>query len=727
MGKIEKNFSESRRDFLKASAAVGGGLAVAMHVPAWAQGTAEAAKEINLWVLIGSDDSVVIRYARSEMGQGSMTSAPQLVAEELGCDWAKVRVEYVSANANAKSRRAWGAMNATGSQTIRSSQEYLRRGGATAREMLVAAAAQGWGVPAGECKVDKGVITHAASNRSTTFGKVADAAAKLPPPASVTLKDPKDWTIAGKPVPRFDIPTTVRGKQRYGIDTQLPGMVYAAIAQCPVFGGTVKSMDASKAEKRRGVIRVMNLESFVAVVADNWWRAKEAMKDVAIVWDEGNYAKASSETIMAMFKEGLAATDAAVARNTGNVEQGFASAAKVLEAEYFTPYLNHATLEPMGCTVLVKDGRCDVWVSTQSAEGSLASAAEAAGIPIENTEVHRVQAGGGFGRRGTQDYTRQAALIAKAMPGTPVKTLWTREEDMQHGFYRPASLVRMKAGLDAAGNPVALSTRVAAPSIFSTLLRLPLNNGVDPQAVTAFADQPYSIPNVKVDYAQRNGHVPVGFWRTVGHSQNPFVRECFMDELAHAAGKDPYEYRRSLLSKDRPRDLAILEKVAEAAGWGKPLPKGVFRGIAETDAYASYIASVIEVSARGKDKSGAQRFAIQRVVIAIDCGYAVNPDNIVAQMQGSIAWALSAILWGENTVKEGRIEQSNFHDYRLLKLSEMPKVEVVIAPTGGFWGGVGEPANAPIAPALCNALFAATGRRIRSLPLSKHGLQLVKA
>jgi isoquinoline 1-oxidoreductase beta subunit len=295
---------------------------------------------------------------------------------------------------------------------------------------------------------------------------------------------------------------------------------------------------------------------------------------------------------------------------------------------------------------------------------------------------------------------------------------------MQHGFYRPASLVKMKAGLDAAGKPVAWSARIAAPSIFSTLLRLPLNNGIDPQAVIGFADQPYDIPNVKVDYAQRNGHVPVGFWRTVGHSQNPFVRECFMDEMAHAAGKDPLEYRRSLLMKDRQRDLGILEATAKAAGWGTPLPKGVFRGIAETDAYASYIASVIEVVAKGKTKAGIERFGIRRVVIGIDCGYAVNPDNIVAQMQGSIAWALSAILWGDNTVKDGRIEQSNFHDYRMLKLAEMPKIEVVIAPTGGFWGGVGEPANAPIAPALCNALFAATGRRIRSLPLSKHGLQL---
>jgi len=730
MKTTSKAFSGSRRTFLKTSAAVGGGFALAIHLPALAQnaaaGAASSPEQVNLWVLISPDDSVVIRYARSEMGQGSMTSAPMLVAEELGCDWSKVRVEYVSANANVRSKRAWGAMASVGSQTIRSSQEYLRRGGATAREMLVAAAAQEWKVPAAECSVANSVITHGASGRKVTFGQVAAAAAKLDVPKDVKLKDPKDWTLIGKSIPRFDIPATVRGKQRYGVDTQLPGMVYAAVAQCPVFGGKVKSMDASKIQGRRGIRQVMNHGEFVAVVADNWWRAKEALKLLPVEWDEGANGKVSSASIMDMFKGGLAQNDLPVARNTGNVEQGFASAAKVLEAEYFTPYLNHATLEPMGCTALVKDGKVEVWVSTQNAEGSLATAADAAGVPVENADVHRVQAGGGFGRRGTQDYTRQAVTIAKAMPGVPVKMLWTREEDMQHGFYRPASLVKMKAGLDAAGNPVAWSARIAAPSIIATLLRLPLKDGIDPQAVVGFADQPYNIPNVKVDYAQRSGHVPVGFWRTVGHSQNPYVRECFMDEMAQAAGKDPYHYRRGLLV-NKPRDLGILDAVAKHVNWDKPAPRGVFRGIAETDAYGSYIASVIEVSPKGKDKDGTDGFAIRRIVIGIDCGYAVNPDNIVAQMEGSIVWALSAILWGENTIKDGRIEQSNYHDYRMLKLSEMPKIEVVIAPTGGFWGGVGEPANAPIAPALCNAIFAATGKRVRSLPLSKHGLSLRKA
>ncbi len=728
MKTIAKSFSDSRRVFLKTSAAVGGGLALGISLPALAQTKDAFAKpdQVNLWVLISPDDTVVIRYARSEMGQGSFTSAPMLVAEELGCDWNKVRVEYVSTNANVVSKRAWGAMNASGSQTIRSSQEYLRRGGATAREMLVSAAAQEWKAPASECTVANSVITHVPTGRTVSFGQVAAAAAKLEVPKDVKLKDPKDWTIAGKSMPRFDIPTTVRGKQRYGIDTQLPGMVYAAVAQCPVFGGKVKSLDAAKIQGRRGIQKVLNLGDFVAVTADNWWRAKEALKLLPIEWDVGAYGNATSATIMETFRNGLAQNDLPVAKNTGNVEQGFAASAKVLEAEYFTPYLAHATLEPMGCTALMKGDKVEVWVSTQNAEASLATAAAAAGVPVENVEVYRVQAGGGFGRRGTQDYTRQAVLIAKTMPGVPVKALWTREEDTQHDFYRPASLVRMRAGLDAAGNPVAWTARIAAPSIIATLSSLPLANGIDPQAVIGFADQPYNIPNVKVDYAQRNGHVPVGFWRTVGHSQNPFVRECFMDEMALAAGRDPYQYRRALL-KDKPRDLGILDAVAKHAGWEKPAAKGVFRGIAETDAYGSYIAAVIEVSPTGKDAAGKDSFAIRRIVVGIDCGYAVNPDNIVAQMQGSVVWALSAILWGENTLKDGRIQQSNFHDYRMMRLAEMPKVEVVIAPTGGFWGGVGEPANAPIAPALCNAIFAATGRRVRSLPLINHDLTMKKA
>jgi len=723
---MKKTFVASRREFLKQSAAIGGGLAVGYGpLGAFAQNAGGVA-EVTAWVVIRPDDAIIIRYARAEMGQGSMTSAPMLVAEELECDWRRVKVEYVSPNANVKRKRAWGDMASVGSRTIRFSQEYLRKAGATAREMLIAAAAKQWGVPASECSAANSFITHGPSKRRVSYGKVADAASKLEPPKDVKLKDPKDWKLIGKPVKRFDIPDTVMGKQRYGIDVQLPGMLYAAIAQCPVFGGKVKSFDAARVNGRRGIVKVVSLETFVAVVADNWWRAKEALRDVAVEWDVGANGNASSTTIMDFYRAGLdAQTDIAISRKDGDFDQAFGAAAKKLEAEYFTPYLAHSTMEPQNCTVLIKDGRVDVWVPTQNAEASLAVAAATAGVPLENVEVHQVQLGGGFGRRGGgQDFVRQGVAIAKAMEGTPVKMLWTREEDTQHDFYRPASLIRMKAALDDSGMPTAWYSRVASTSIISTLAHLPLKpplapaEGVDPQAVASLTDLPHAIPNVRIEYAQRNAHVPVGFWRTVGHSQNPFVRESFMDELASAAGKDPYEYRRALLARS-PRDLGVLEATAKAAGWGKPLPAGVFRGIAQTEAYGSYTSAVVELSV---DKNG--EVGIRRLVLGVDPGYVVNPDNVVAQMQGSAVFMLTAMFWGEITIRDGRAEQSNFHDYRMMRLREMPKVEVVLAPSGGFWGGVGEPGQASIAPAVCNAIFAATGKRIRSLPLKNHGLTL---
>jgi len=706
----------TRRDFLKISAAAGGGIAVGLPLAAGAQGVAP---EINAWVVIQPNDLVIIRYARSEMGQGSMTSAAQLVAEELACDWSKVRVEYADTNQHVKRKRAWGDMAAVGSRTIRQSQQYLRTAGATAREMLIAAAARGWDVPAAECSAAEGVISHAASARKTTYGRVASAAAKLEAPKEVKLNDPKDWKIAGKPIRRVDIPDIVTGRMRYGIDAQLPGMLYAAIAQCPVFGGKLQSVDAAKIQGRRGVLKVLPMEDYVAVVADNWWRAKEALKALPIVWDTAGNEGVSSDSILKYLRAGLDDQhDVALARHDGDLEAGLKGAARVLEAEYFTPYLAHATLEPQTCTAVVKNGRVDVWTSTQNAEATHAAAAEVAGVPLENVYVHRTQVGGGFGRRGAQDYTRQGVAIAKAMNGVPVKMLWTREEDMQHDNYRPASLVRVRAGLDAAGNPVAWYSRVSAPSIIATLLKRPLKEGIDPQAVAAFADQPYSIANLRIEYAQRNPHVPVGFWRTVGHSQNPFVRECFIDELAHAAGKDPFDFRKNLLSVTA-KERGILEAVAQAAGWGSPLAPGVHRGLAVSEAYRSYAAVVAELSV-----SDHNVVDIRRLVLGIDCGHAVNPDNIAAQMQGSAVFMLTAMFWGEITIKEGRVEQTNFHDHRMMRLREMPKVEVLIAPSGGFWGGIGEPGQAAIAPAVANAIFAATGRRIRTLPLKNEGFEI---
>ena len=708
-----------RRQFLKVSGTASAGMSLGFFVPGRAQ--AADTPQLNVWIEIEPNDTVVIRYARAEMGQGSMTSAPMMIAEELEADWKKVRVEYATAHENLRTKRAYGDMASVGSRTIRHSQEYMRKAGATAREMLITAAAQKWNVPASECKAALNKVTHTASKRSFTYGQLAADAAKLETPKTVQLKDPKNWTIIGKSIPRVDIPDIVVGKRRYGIDTQLPGMLHAAVAACPVFNGTVKSMDASKVENRRGIVKVLNLGGFVAVVADNWWRAKEALREVSVEWDVGEHGTLSSAAIMNHFKAGMSQPELAVARNDGNTLEALSKAAKVVEAEYFTPYLAHATMEPMVCTAWLQGDKLDVWSSTQNPEATLAVSAATAGVPPANVKVHPVQLGGGLGRKSPQDFTRQAVMIAKAMPGKPVKMLWSREEEIQHGLYRPASLMRFKAGLDANGKVDALHIRVSAPSILATLLKLPLPKGIDGQAVACFNDHPYAIPNTLVDYAQRNTNVPVSFWRTVGHSQNPFGRECFIDECAQAAGKDPVAFRLDMLPNNETskRDRAILEAVTKAAGWGSQLPAGVFRGVAETEGYGSWTACVCEVSVNARNE-----VKIHRVVIGIDPGYAVNPDNIVAQFQGSVVHGLTAIFWGENTIKEGRVEQSNFHDYRMMRLNEMPKVEVVIAPTGGFWGGVGEPAQAPLAPALANAISAAMGKRIRSLPLKNHGLTL---
>jgi isoquinoline 1-oxidoreductase beta subunit len=575
-----------------------------------------------------------------------------------------------------------------------------------------------------ECQAVLGKVVHTATKKSLSYGQLAADAAKLTPPKDVALKDPSTWTIAGKSIPRVDIHDIVTGKIRFGVDTQLPGMLHAAIAQSPVFGSKAVSIDSSKVDNRRGIVKVLNMGEFVVVVADNWWRAKEALRDVSIEWESSKYAQVNSAGLMKLYREGLSQTDAAVARQDGSALATLAQAHKVIEAEYYTPYLAHATLEPMVCTAWLQDDQLQIWVSTQNPESSLTAAASTADVPQENVKVFAMQIGGGLGRKSPQDFTRQAVAIAKALPGKPIKLMWSREEDTQHDLYRPASLVKVRASLKPDGKPEALHIRVSAPSIFAQLLRMPLQNGVDAQAVASLNDHPYDIAHCLVDFAQRSAHVPVGFWRTVGHSQNPFVRECFLDELAIAAGTDPLAYRLSLLPNNEKanRDRGILQAVAKAADWDKPLPAGVFRGIAETDGYGSYTACVCEVSVNAKSE-----VRIHRIVIGIDPGYAVNPDNIQAQLQGSVVHGLSAIFWGEMTVKDGRIEQSNFHDYRLMRMNEMPKVQTVIAASGGFWGGVGEPAQAPLAPALGNALFAATGKRIRSLPLKNHGLSLVKA
>ncbi len=711
----------SRRKFIVDSAAAGGGLALGFNPFIIGSAEAAAATEVNAWVVVKPDNTCVIRIARSEMGQGTLTGLAQLVAEELECDWWKVATEHVFPGQNLARKRIWGDMATGGSRGIRGSQDYVRRGGAAARMMLVQAAADQWKVPVGEVSVSNGVITHAASKRRTTYGRVAAAAAKLTPPdpKSIKLKDPKDWKIAGKPLRRLDTADKLNGGKIYSIDVKLPGMLLAAVKACPVHGGKLVSYDEAKVANLPGVRRVVKVnDGAVAVVADTWWRAKTALEALPIVWDEGANAAQSSATIAERLKAGLTADDAFADTKIGDALKVIAGAPKKVEAVYSTPFLSHATMEPMNCTAKVTADAVEVWTATQSAEGSLAAACEEAGLPLAKGEVHKLDLGGGFGRRGgTQDYTRQAVAIAKQFPGVPVKLIWSREEDQAHDFYRPISQCRLAAGLDESGKLLGMHIRVSGQSINAWLNPGAIKEGKDVRQLQGWYKEPgdaqfgYTVPNLQIEYAMRNTHVPVGPWRGVNTNQNGVYLECFMEEVARASGKDSLEFRRELMG-DHPKHLGVLNAVAEKAGWGKPLPAGVHRGIAQFMGYGSYSAAVAEVSV-----SGGGELKIHRMVIAINCGHAVNPSQIAAQVEGSVAYGLSAALYGECTVENGRMVELNFHNYRILRLAEMPKIETVIVPTYDFWGGVGEPTICVVTPAVLNAIFAATGKPVRSLPL----------
>ena len=719
--------SLSRRRFIIGSAAAGGGLALGFQLPfgigsAEAKSAGAAGSEVNIWVVIKPDDSCVVRIARSEMGQGTLTGLAQLVAEELECDWNKVSTEQITPGRNLAAKRAWGEMGTGGSRGIRTSEDYVRRGGAVARMLLLQAAAEKWKVPAGELSVSAGVITHAASKRKTTYGKVASAAAKLAAPEakSIKLKHPKDWNIAGKPLKRLDTADKLNGSKVYAIDLKLPGMLHAAIKACPVFGGKLARFDAGAIAARPGKPRAVKVnDATVAVVADTWWRAKTALDALPIVWNEGAGATESSASIAERLKEGLTAQLAYAFRNEGDALKAIEGAAKKIEAVYSTPFLAHATMEPMNCTVKLSANKAEAWVPTQNAEAALAALSEESGLALAQCEVYRIDLGGGFGRRGgKQDYVRQAVAIAKQFPGVPVKLIWSREEDMAHDFYRPISQCKLAAGLDEKGALVGLHLRLSGQSINAQANPSAIKDGYkDDRQLQGYTDKPgdaqlgYSVPNLLIEYAMRNSHVPVGPWRGVNTNQNGVYMECFIEEVARAAGADSLEFRRSLMAK-HPKHLAVLNAAAERAAWGKPLPAGVHRGIAQFMGYGSYSAAVAEVSV-GKDG----KIKVHRMVLALNCGHPVNPQQIEAQVEGSVAYGLSAGFYGECTVRDGRMVESNFHDYPILRLAEMPKVETVIVPSYDFCGGVGEPTICVVNPAVMNAIFAATGKPVRSLPL----------
>ena len=725
MSKSNMNPAITRRNFIASASAAAGSLVLSFHVP-FAQAQ-EAKPEINAWVVVKPDDSVVIRIARAEMGQGTLTGLAQMVAEELECNWAKVSTEHPTPGQSLARKRVWGNFNATGSRGIRESNDYVRKGGAAARMMLVQAAAEAWGVPAAECVAANSIITHKASGRKTSYGKVAEAAARITPPeaASIVLKDPKNWRLIGKRMARLDTAGKTTGAQNYGVDLKLPGLLNAAIRDCPVFGGTVKSFNAAAVEGRPGVRQVVQVgTSAVAVVADTWWRAKAAVEALPIDWDLGPNSQVSSNSIREILKAGLDAKEAVVGSSKGDAPAVLASASRKIEAVYSYPLLSHAPLEPMNATARWTPERCEVWAPTQNAEATLAATVEASGLAATKCDVYQLYLGGGFGRRARNDFVTQAVLIAKALPGIPIKLIWSREEDMTHGFFHPVTQCKLSAALDEKGNVSAMHMRISGQSILATVAPHVIKNGKDPvvfQGLEPSGNREgalgYDFPNLLIDHAMRNPHVPAGFWRGVNLNQNAIYMECFIDELAHAAGQDPLAFRRKLMANS-PQHLAVLNAVAKNAGWDKPAPKGVFRGLAQTMGFGSYVAACAEVSV-----SNDGWLKIHRIVAATDPGHAVNIQQIEAQVEGSFVYGLSAALYGEITVSNGAVMQKNFDTYPVMRLHEMPKVETTVLSSGGFWGGVGEPTIAVAAPAVLNAIFAATGKRIRDLPLKHHSLK----
>lgn len=703
-----------RRSFLKTGIAGATGLVIGFYLPGRREVLAAASTAtpavLNAFIQITPDDKVTILINKSEMGQGVETSLAMLAAEELGCDWKRINTVFAPAD-KVYYDPAFGMQGTGGSQSIHSAWIPMREAGFTARTMLIAAAAQKWGVDASECHAADGKIVHAASKRTATFGSLAEAAAKIPPPQvkPQDLKDPSMFTIVGKPTKRVDTPKKVNGTAEFGIDVRLPGMLHASVEHCPVFGGKVASFDATKAKAIPGVKDVIQIPTGIAVVADNTWTAFQARKALDIKWFEGPNAAVTSASIRKSFEDACQ-TPGVVSRKEGDAAAGLASAAQKIEAVYDAPYQAHCTMEPMNGTADVRADGVDLWVPTQFQTPSQGTAAGITGLKPDAVKVHTTYLGGGFGRRGWSDFVAESTIVSKAM-GVPVQVTWSREDDMQHDYYRPASYVKMSAGLDANGKPTAFTARVACDSIMSWFFPGSIKNGLDGSSVEGVSDIAYDIPNILVDYHLVAGPIPMGFWRSVGASQNGFFSESFVDELAAAARKDPYEFRRDLLSK-KPRNLGVLNLAAEKAGWGTPLPKGRFRGIACLEAFSTYAAEVVEISL---EKDGTVN--VHRVVCAMDCGRVINPSSAEAQVSGAVVYGITAALMTEITIDRGRVVQTNFGDNPMLRMNAVPKIEVHFVPSEETPTGLGEPAVPPVAPAIANAIFAATGKRIRHMPI----------
>ena len=744
----QRTIDQDRRQFLKVSAAIAGGLLVGVYMPGCDKRAGVSTKKgkdqaptfaANAWIRIGRDDTVTLSLHHSEMGQGVMTALPMLVAEELEVDWSQVRTEFAPADSLYKNP-AFRVQMTAGSTSVKTSWEDLRQAGAVTRELLIAAAAQTWGVPSSECRAVKGTVVHHSSGRRRRYGELVDRAAHLPMPKGIDLKKPSEFKIIGKRMLRLDTPMKVDGSAVFGIDVQIPSLLVATVVHPPVFGTKAISFDASRAKALPGVRHVLAIDRGIAVVADTFWQAKKGMEALQVKWEQGENDDLNSEIIRTRWTE-LAHKEGDAVRNDGDTKEALAKAAKTLQAVYEVPYQAHATPEPMNCTAHVRKHGCDIWVPTQNQDAAQETAARITGLDYEAVHVHTTFLGGGFGRRTEADYVAEAVQISKTIQA-PVKVIWTREEDVQHDFYRPATYNVLQAGLDKDGWPTAWTHRIVGPAIMDRLIPQFIPSMLPPWVPMPFKDlsawlagafvprfktdekategadtMPYAVQNVRVDYIKDEPGIPTGFWRSVGHSQNAFVVESFIDEIAAATGKDPFDLRRELLRR-APHLRAVLELAAQKAGWGKPKPQGIHRGIAVHDYQGTAVAQVAEISVNPKGK-----VEVHRVVCAVDCGIVVNPKIVEAQMESAIAFGLTATLKSAVTIQKGRVEQSNFDDFPLLRMDEMPKVEVHIVPSTSPPSGIGETGVPPIAPAVANAVFAATGKRVRKLPIQPDDLR----